>query len=81
MAKASKQRPWVIEMSVKSIPGWFEMDAYRDDVEARMQASLMQRRSPEADFRVRNVMAGDGSRLEATSAPILTDAGIPLRRS
>lgn len=52
MAKPSKQRPWTVEIQPPHMDGWFNMDAYRDEEEAKANAKLMEKRSPEAKFRV-----------------------------
>jgi hypothetical protein len=52
MSKPSKQRPWVVQMNVAGLDRWFDMDAYRSEDEAEMNAALFRKRAPEAEFRV-----------------------------
>ena len=55
MANPSKQRPWVVQMHVRKIQGWIDVDAYRDEAEAEMQAGLARIRAPEAEWRVQKM--------------------------
>ena len=55
MARPSKRRPWVVEINPPATNGWFEMEAFPDRETADANAALMQRRAPEAKFRIRNI--------------------------
>lgn len=56
MAQASKQRPWAVEMKPPGTENWFHLDAYRDQAEAKMQATLARRRAKgRAEVRIRDM--------------------------
>ncbi len=52
MAKASKIKPWLVQMKPPALDLWYDAGAYRDKKEADMQARLARSRAPEADWRV-----------------------------
>jgi len=53
MAKPTKHRPWVVQISVACVPGkWYGLDAYRDQDTALVEAALAQQRLPGIQIRV-----------------------------
>lgn len=44
MAKASRHKPWVVELRIAPEEKWYSWDAYSSEDEARMQAELARKR-------------------------------------
>ncbi len=54
MARPSNRKPWIVEIQPNGVTGWYAMDAYADEDEARLQVELMQKRTPGSAFRYRD---------------------------
>lgn len=52
MANPSKRTPWVVQMYVKSVGLWVDLDAYRTQAEAEDRVAIIRQRQPETEWRV-----------------------------
>jgi len=56
MAQPSKRRPWALEMKPPYVTGWYGIDAYNNEDEARAISAARQKHAPlDTQFRVRDI--------------------------